>query len=149
MDPRGGPGGPGPNADMLYEHVKDMPLTRQNVVWLLFQLSSFVEEEDMQYAKKSSIVLLRNVLVSSVLGVTLNVQLKRIFPPIIKMNRLAAFPIRLLAFAAPYGLFYNSSAQRMYEMDKILYKYSRRIANYQKTADMRMLMPKNSEFPPK
>ena len=139
--PQGPPTPEEQQSAMLYEQIKDLPLDRNNVLWLLFQIPSFVEENDTEYAKKTSIFLLRNFLLASTIGVTANVQLKRVFPPILKMSRFATLPIRLLTFAAPFGLFYSSTNERLYQFDKTLLKYQRRIANFQRTADIRQLEP--------
>lgn len=143
MDPRRGPptGPEGRPPDMFYDQIKGIPPTKSNVVWLLFQLSSFVEEEDLEFGKKSAIVFLRNFLIASTIGLTLNVQLKRVYPPILGMSRFATIPIRLLTFGAPFGLFYNSTMTRFDQLDKTLEKYQTRVIKYQRTADIRHLEP--------
>lgn len=135
--PPGGPeGGPNP----LWEMVKGVNLDESGTLFLLFQMPDFVEDEDLNAAKKHYPVVLRNVVIGTILGITLNVQLKRI-PNFLHWNRFLRFGARVPTFFLPFGLFYNDTRSRINDMHVAIAKYQKRFLHFQKTGDFKYLDP--------
>ena len=134
--PPGGPDGPNP----MWEMVKTVNLDEGGTMFLLFQMPDFVEEEDMSNIKKHFPVIIRNAILGTVLGITLNVQLKRI-PNFLAWNRFLRLGVRVPTFFLPFGLFYNDTKRRIDESHRSLLKYQKRFLNFQKTGDFKYLDP--------
>ena len=131
-----GPDGQNP----FWEHIKSVKLDTPGTIMVLAQLQSFVEEDDMNLVKRNYPVILRNMVLGTILGITLNVQLKRI-PNFLQWNRFLRIGARIPTFFLPFGLFYNDTQKRLDDMHRALFKYQKRLLNFQKTGDMRYLDP--------
>ncbi len=135
----GGPGGPG-GQDPFWESVKQVNLDEQGTIFLLFNMPDFIEDDDMNMIKKNYPVVIRNALLGTALGITANVQLKRI-PNFLRWNRFLRFGLRIPTFFLPFGLFYKDTERRVVDLQRSLQKYQRRFLNFQKTGDAKYLDP--------
>lgn len=138
----GGPGMPGPNPEdnPLWEAIRGLELNEQGTIMFLMQAPDFIEDDDMNIVKKNYPVLIRNFVFGTVLGITANLQLKRI-PNFLHWNRLIRFSLRIPTFFAPFGLFYFDTLKRVEEMSKPLRKYQDRLLKFQKTGNQKYLDP--------
>ena len=136
---------PPPEADPmnpLWEQIKQVPLDESGTIQFLVSAPMFIEEEDMTTAKKSYPIVIRNFLIGTVLGIGLNLQLKRI-PNFLTWNRFLRYGVRIPTLLLPYGLFYNDTKKRVDELHFMLRKYQKRLINFQKTGNMKYLDPNN------
>lgn len=119
-------------------------LNETNYVLFFYQTPELIDDEDSQKIKKNLVTVGRNVLISLILGVTINVQFKRI-PKIhfLEWNKFARWGTRLPLFAAPYLLIFHHGMKKNYEeMFSLHVKYFKRITGFQRTGDLRYLDPK-------
>jgi len=131
-----GPDGHNP----IWEMVKQSNLDPAGTMFLLMQMPDFVEDEDMALAKKNYPVILRNLVLGTILGITVNVQLKRI-PNFLQWNRFLRIGTRIPAFFMPFGIFYPDTKKRIDEMHNSILKYQKRFLHFQKTGDFKYLDP--------
>ena len=136
---QGGPGGQG-GQNPLWDTVRSVNLDEQGTIFLLFNMPEFIEDEDMNMIKKNYPVVIRNFLLGTALGITANVQLKRI-PNFLRWNRFLRFGLRIPTFFLPFGLFYKDTERRVVDLQRSLNKYQRRFINFQKTGDAKYLDP--------
>ncbi len=137
------PGFPPPGSDganHLWEMVRSANLDEPGTLFLLFNMPDFVEDEDFNIAKKNYPHVIRNVVLASIAGLTLNIQLKRI-PNFLRWNRFLRLGLRVPTFFLPFGVIYPSTQARVNELRRPLQKYQKRFLNFQKTGDFKYLDP--------
>lgn len=119
-------------------------LNETNYVLFFYQTPELVDDEDSDKIKRNIVAIGRKVLLSLVLGVTINVQFKKIKKiHFLEWNKLARWSVRLPLFIAPYFLLFHNSMKKNYdEMFSMHVKYFKRIRGFQRTGDMRYLDPK-------
>lgn len=126
----------------LWEQIKQIPLDESGTIQFLVSAPMFIEDEDMTTAKKSYPIVIRNFIIGTVLGVGLNLQLKRI-PNFLTWNRFLRYGVRIPTMLLPYGLFYKDTKTRVDQLHFMLRKYQKRLINFQKTGNMKYLDPNN------
>jgi len=135
-----GPGMPSGEDNPLWQMIKGVPLDIPNTVQLLASAPDFIEDDDMKMATKHASVLGRNFLFGSVLGITFNLQLKRI-PNFLVWNRLLRYTIRIPTFFLPFGIFYSDTLKRVNDLNTAITKYQKRFINFQRSGDAKFLDP--------
>jgi len=111
----------------IWMNVKDMPFTPFTVLQFVFSTPGMVEEEDMNAIQKSAKILTRNFFISSVLGVMLNLQLKRIpNANFVRWNFLLRYLVRIPVFLLPNLVFWQSYAAQITSLEDRMLMYSKR-----------------------
>eukprot|EP01017_Pseudomicrothorax_dubius_P007401 TRINITY_DN1229_c0_g3_i2.p1 TRINITY_DN1229_c0_g3~~TRINITY_DN1229_c0_g3_i2.p1 ORF type:complete len:157 (-),score=37.30 TRINITY_DN1229_c0_g3_i2:148-618(-) len=131
----------GPNP--MWEVIKDLPIDYRFVGSFLMENPEFLEDDDKKSIQKISSVLTRNLLISAGVGLFLNLQLKRI-PKInfLNWNFLFRYAVRGPIFFAPFFTIFGRDATARFEDMNVMYlKYRSRLVRFQRTGDMRVLIP--------
>lgn len=118
-------------------------LNETNYWWFYMSASDLVDEEDLPALKRSAVIIGRNILLSLAIGVTLNVQIKRI-PKInfLNWNRPLRWACRLPILVIPYFILFHRSLGKEYSnLFNFHVKYFKRVRGFQRTGDMRYLDP--------
>lgn len=118
-------------------------LNETNYWWFYVSTPDLVDDNDGPAIKKSLVLIGRNVLISLAIGITLNVQIKRI-PQInfLGWNRFLRWTCRIPILFAPYLFFHNGLLKEYQSLFSYHMKYFKRIRSFQRTGDMRYLDPK-------
>jgi len=139
---------PSPSKDSAYinHEMQDAMqwLNETNYWWFYMSTTDLLDDEDLPLIKRSSVLIGRNILLSLALGVTLNVQIKRI-PKInfLSWNRVLRWACRVPILVAPYFLIFHRSLEKEYSnLLGFHVKYFKRVRGFQRTGDMRYLDPK-------
>ncbi|EGR31573.1 hypothetical protein IMG5_106660 [Ichthyophthirius multifiliis] len=108
----------------------------------LLQNSDIIEELDLDHAKKQFSYLSRNLFFSTIVGVTLNVQIKKIKQlNIFSWNKYLRMAFRIPLFFAPFIATQSSSDRYAKELALINRKYYQRFQRFQRTGDPKYLDP--------
>lgn len=129
---------------------KDAELTPMTVMTIVMggpPEMKLMESEHRTQVEKNSKVVARNFLLSSILGVTANLQLKRI-PNFVRWNFILRYTIRFPLFFLPNLLFFQKYQQIYNDMFDIVTLYHRRyllawlrLYYFQRTGDFRYMDP--------
>ena len=123
-------------------------LTEQNFFFFLMQNSDLIEVDDWKVMKKDLTYICRNVLISAILGVALNVQIKRI-PKIdfLTWNRFLRWGTRIPIFFLPYAVAFHWTTEDKIRNIAIFHqKYFKRMMLFRRTGDMKALDPHGKLF---
>ena len=119
-------------------------LNETNYFMFFYQTPELVEDEDISKLKKNVTIIGRNLIFSLILGVTINVQIKRL-PKIdfLHWNKYLRWVVRLPLFIGPYFLIFHYNMRKNYsDIFGLHLKYFKRLRGFQKTGDLRYLDPK-------
>lgn len=78
-------------------------ITPLNLPYFMLSNPEFVEEKDFGNFKKAAKNLVKYALGASLVGITLNVQAKRVSEKIVKLPAYVRLPLRLGLFALPFA----------------------------------------------
>lgn len=119
-------------------------LTESNYWWFFMSTQELIDEEDFTGFKRNGVIIGRNILLSLALGITLNVQIKRLSSiNFLNWNRGLRWLCRGPLLVAPYFLLFHWNLKNEYSsLYRYHEKYFKRIRAFQKTADLRYLDPK-------
>lgn len=133
-----------PNSQFINHEMQDALRGLNELTFIGFFISApeLIDDGDGEILKKTSTKITRDVLISLVLGVGLNVQLKRV-PKLnfLSWNKYLRFMCRIPILIAPFGLFYKSLKTECDKLGSLHHKYFRRITAFQRTGDLRYLDP--------
>lgn len=98
-----------PNAYDVNPGMMEMlhTITPSSLPMFLMSNPDFVSAEDRPVFEKGIKNLLKYTLASLLLGVTVNVQFKRVYPGIVTLPAYFRLPLRMMLLVAPFGIFYS------------------------------------------
>ena len=139
------------NFEMMWEQVwlsiKHERLDLMFTCKFFMGASDFVEKKDQTAVKSVLYKTSRNLALTSLLGLTLNVQFKRV-PKVnfLKWPFFARYPTRLFQFLSPNVIFMNSHQDALSTVEEMVIKYHRRLDYFQKTNNYQYMDPTGELF---